>query len=381
MTSTDIDVALDTLWSRSNNIPYKPITRVPFHAIVLLAAIGGFQPGTLMNLTYSQFQVAVLRHPDNPARTKIIVTISIRRNKIKKTSKTSRSRAGGWISFSITLLPTGSFCLASLVLARAIQENAFNPNFATIDEIFDRPNLESVNFIPLKWKQKFHGQSIFSMTYKSFNEVWHRTLLVAGFRNHSRLYSLRVGAGARFDAFGNEVGRDKQLFAMLRDMSMSRDVNAPVDITEEECRKLEQRQDVAILRHHIDTASDSKERTRLRSKVNNLLRTLSQLQLEKNRAEYFKRVDYLRAQGMPTDDVYPSDSGRSSLSLVSTTAVSKLFKSPVERKVVDCDAYARLYICALLRYLTNAPVSTRGKGGVEEDEERKKTDYKIIDEP
>lgn len=95
MTSTDVDVALDTLWSRSNDISCKPITRVSFHDMVLLAAIGGFRPGTLTGLTYSQFQVAVLRHPDNPARTKIIVTVSIRRNKIKETSKTSRSRAGG----------------------------------------------------------------------------------------------------------------------------------------------------------------------------------------------------------------------------------------------------------------------------------------------
>lgn len=37
------------------------------------------------------------------------------------------------------------------------------------------------------------------MTYKSFNEVWYRTLLVAGFRNYLRLYSLRVGTRVRFD--------------------------------------------------------------------------------------------------------------------------------------------------------------------------------------
>ncbi|KAI1093468.1 hypothetical protein F5B19DRAFT_482691 [Rostrohypoxylon terebratum] len=404
MASTDVDVALDTLWSCSNDIPCRPITRVSFHAMVLLAAIGGFRPGRR------------LRDPKSPARTKIIVTISIRRNKIKETSKTSRSRASGWISFSITLLPTSSFCLASLVLARAIQENAFDPSFATIDEIFDRPKLESVNFIPLKWKRSFQDRPIFPMTYKYFNEVWHRTLLVAGFRNHSRLYSLRVGAGARFDgvlssalrnhilshttsvfessyqshhvradlmslAFGNQTGRDELLFSTLRDMSMSRDANAPVNITVEECRKFEQRKDIKTFRHQITTASNSKERSRLRSKINYLLKTLSQLQLYKNRAEYFKRVDYLRAQGMPTDEVFPSGSDSFSPSLVPTIAVSRLLKSPVERNVVDYDTQSRLYIDAVLGYLTNAPVSTRCKGEAEEDEERGKKEYQITDEP
>ncbi|KAI6082452.1 hypothetical protein F4821DRAFT_247161 [Hypoxylon rubiginosum] len=416
MTSTDVGVALDTLWLRANDIPCKPITRVSFHAMVLLAAIGGFRPGTLVNLTYSQFQVAVLRHPDNPARTTIVITISIRRNKIKETSKTSRSRAGGCISFSITLLPTVSCCLASLVLTRAIQEDAFNPSFTTIDEIFDRPNLESVNFVPLRWKDKFHSQPIFPMTYKYFNELWHRTLLVAGFRNHARLYSLRVGAGARFDgvlssalrnhilshttsvfesnyqthrtradlmslAFGNGTGRDEQLFAMLRDMSMSRDANAPVDITAEEYRRFEQRNDLTTLRYQIDNASDSKERSQFRSKVNYLLKILSQLQLDKNRAEYFERVDCLRAQGVPTDEASPSDSDSCSPSLAITTAVSRLLKSPVEREVVDCDIHSRLYICAILGYLTNAPVQTCGKGEVEEGEEGKELGWQIKDEP
>lgn len=103
----------------------------------------------------------------------------------------------------MTFVPTSSLCVASLVLARAIQEDAFDPSFATVDEIFDRPNLESVDFIPLKWKQKFNSQPIFPIVYKTLNELWHRTLLVAGFRNHSRLYSLRVGAGARFDGMSS----------------------------------------------------------------------------------------------------------------------------------------------------------------------------------
>ncbi|KAI1085901.1 hypothetical protein F5B19DRAFT_264814 [Rostrohypoxylon terebratum] len=132
-------------------------------------------------------------------------------------------------------------------------------------------------------------------------------VLSSALRNHilshttsvfeSSYQSHRVRADLMSLAFGNEAGRDEQLFAMLRDMSMSRDANAPVDITAKEYRAFEQRSDVVMLRRSMDNATDSKERTRFRSKVNNLLRTLSQLQLEKNRAEYFKRVDYLRAKG------------------------------------------------------------------------------------
>lgn len=84
---------------------------------------------------------------------------------------------------------------------------------------------------------------------------------------------------------------------------------------------------------------------------------------------------------MPTDEVFPNGSGRFSSPLVPTIAVSRLLKSPIERKIVDCDTHSRLYICALLGYLTNAPVSTRCKGEVEEDKEGKKAEYQITDEP
>ncbi|RYP64095.1 hypothetical protein DL771_008954 [Monosporascus sp. 5C6A] len=371
MTSIDVDVALYTLWSRASDIPCKPVTRVSFHANVLLAATGGFRP-------------------EKPTRTKVVVTVNIKRNKIKETSKTSRSRNGGWISFSITLVPRSSFCLASLVLARAVQDDAFDPSFSTVEEIFDRPNLESVDFIPLKWKQDFLNKPIFPMAYKTLNELWHRTLLVAGFRNHSRLYSLRVGAGARFDdvfesnyqshriranlmflAFGNDAGRDEQLFAMLRDMSMSRDTNAPVDIDPGENRELEWRQDVINLRHDIDIAKDSKERTRLRAKLNNLLKTLWQLKLEDKRARYFERVDYLRAQGLSTMDTYSRIDNNVILPPDSTATVSQALKVHVNQQAPDRDVHSRHYITSLLRYLTNAPI---GSGGKEEGEDEAKTD-------
>ncbi|RYP01717.1 hypothetical protein DL764_006110 [Monosporascus ibericus] len=288
--------------------------------------------------TPTDVHVAVLRDPENRSRTKIVISVWIERNKIKETSKTSRSRNGGWIRFDVTLVPNCSFCLASKVLTRAIQDRAFEPSFNNVDEIFDRPNLESVDFVQLRWKRDILNQRIFPITYKTLNELWHRTLLVSGFRTHSRLYSLRVGAGARFDgvlssalrnyilshttgvfessyqshrvranlmslAFGKDAGRDDKLFAMLRDMSVSRDANAPVDITMDEHREFEQRKDVSGLRHEIATVANGNERTKLRAKLHNLLKTLRKLKLDEKRDEYFHRVDYLRAQACEREGV------------------------------------------------------------------------------
>lgn len=96
MTSTDVHLFLVTLWERADVICTKPQTRVSFHSKCLLAAIGGFRRGMLSGMKYSQFRVAALRDPKDRLRTKIVVTIKIRRNKIKKTAETGRERNGGW---------------------------------------------------------------------------------------------------------------------------------------------------------------------------------------------------------------------------------------------------------------------------------------------
>ncbi|RYO80969.1 hypothetical protein DL762_007375 [Monosporascus cannonballus] len=356
--------------------------------------------------TPTDVHVAVLRDPENRSQTKIVISVWIERNKIKETSKTSRSRNGGWIRFDITLVPNCSFCLASMVLTRAIQDRAFEPSFNNIDEIFDRPNLESVNFVQLRWKRDILNQRIFPITYKTLNELWHRTLLVSGFRTHSRLYSLRVGAGARFDgvlssalrnyilshttgvfessyqshrvranlmslAFGKDAGRDDKLFAMLRDMSVSRDANAPVDITMDEHREFEKRNDVGGLRYEIATAKNGNERTKLRAKLHNLLKTLRKLKLDEKRDEYFRRVDYLRAQGMATIDTCLPDNSSSVLPPASTAGVASLLMVPVDSLSIDRDSHSRRYMCALLGYLTSAPVEAFEGGKVEEDKAKR----------
>lgn len=96
MTSTDVHDFVVTLWTRAEAISAKPRARISFHGKFLLAAIGGFRRGMLRGIKYSQLQVAALRDPNNQSRTKIVVTIKIRRNKIKKTAQTTRKRNGGW---------------------------------------------------------------------------------------------------------------------------------------------------------------------------------------------------------------------------------------------------------------------------------------------
>lgn len=95
MTSTDIYVLLTTLWSRSRDISCDPNTRINFHAFLLLSAIGGFRRGTVLEVGYDQLRVVVVRDPENTSRRRIVVSITIKRNKIKKAAMTSRLRNGG----------------------------------------------------------------------------------------------------------------------------------------------------------------------------------------------------------------------------------------------------------------------------------------------
>ncbi|KAI0423646.1 hypothetical protein F5Y09DRAFT_348604 [Xylaria sp. FL1042] len=144
MTSTDAHAFLVTLLTRADAICAKPQSRALFHRKFLLAAIGGFRRSILKGIKYSQLQVAALRDLKDRSRTKIVVTIKIRRNKIKETAKTVRKRNSGWISFSITLVSNRAFCFASLIFTQAINDQAFKAEYNTVDDIFEKPNLETL---------------------------------------------------------------------------------------------------------------------------------------------------------------------------------------------------------------------------------------------
>jgi hypothetical protein len=84
-------------------------------------------------------------------------------------------------------------------VSRAIQDNAFDPGFADAEEFLKRPVLGDVDYISLKWKDEALDRTVFGLSYRQFNDIWHRVCLVAGLRVEPRLYAWRVGAGARLD--------------------------------------------------------------------------------------------------------------------------------------------------------------------------------------
>jgi Protein of unknown function (DUF3435) len=96
-------------------------------------------------------------------------------------------------------VPFPHICLCSLIVDRAIKDDAFNPSFDSVEALLHRPILEDTDYLPLEWKKDKLDQQIFPISYCRYNEIWHRACLVAGFREVPRLYTLRVGAGARLD--------------------------------------------------------------------------------------------------------------------------------------------------------------------------------------
>jgi hypothetical protein len=99
----------------------------------------------------------------------------------------------------MTLVPYSTVCLASIIAARAIKDNAFNAGFESVEALLSRPILENVDFIQLKWKDSMLNRSVFKLSSGKFSSLWHRTCLVSGLRVDPRFYAMRVGAGARLD--------------------------------------------------------------------------------------------------------------------------------------------------------------------------------------
>jgi hypothetical protein len=91
-TAADIILILLALYQRAGDIPAPPVTRVSFHAAILLAGTGGFRPGSLMNTLCRQFTLSLVRDPDDRNQTRIVVTPNIGQNKIKTAQLTCKYR-------------------------------------------------------------------------------------------------------------------------------------------------------------------------------------------------------------------------------------------------------------------------------------------------
>lgn len=81
-TAEDVALILHTLWQRAAEIPLTPIIRLSFHAMVLLATVGGFRPEVVEMLKYRQTSVQVVRHPKTGEKT-TTVAFTLQQNKLQ----------------------------------------------------------------------------------------------------------------------------------------------------------------------------------------------------------------------------------------------------------------------------------------------------------
>jgi hypothetical protein len=106
-------------------------------------------------------------------------------------------------------------------------------------------------------------------------------------------------------AFGSMAGRNDALFQSLRNTSLQRDINAPIDPSAEELRTFHQRRDVTRLGRLARAArlvGDIKTANKFKARAYATIKRLSIMQVRENRKQYFDRVDRLRALGIPTID-------------------------------------------------------------------------------
>lgn len=97
-------------------------------------------------------------------------------------------------------VPYNLFCFASLVVARALADDAFDPPFDSPEDLWRRPVMEEhIQCIRLPWKKDLQEKEIFPLSYQQYHEIFNRTCIVAGFPKPLRPYAVRVGAAARFD--------------------------------------------------------------------------------------------------------------------------------------------------------------------------------------
>jgi hypothetical protein len=101
------------------------------------------------------------------------------------------------------------------------------------------------------------------------------------------------------------------LFAVLRNMSLSRDQNAPINLTPDDWAEFDKRQDATALREAMAEAREQDNQGffgTLNSRIKHLRHPWKSLKLADNRRKYFEEADRSRAQG----EQPPRDSGNTS---------------------------------------------------------------------
>ncbi|KAH7633844.1 hypothetical protein B0T09DRAFT_334751 [Sordaria sp. MPI-SDFR-AT-0083] len=344
-TTDDVLLILSTLWERAADIPCAPRHRLAFHTLVLIGSIG-FRPGTYENMLYRQVKLLVVRDPDTK-QSRLVAEITINQNKL---SANKIDKGADVVTFSATMVPCQIVCLVTFVAIQALHDDAFETEFSSFDELLQRPNLEDVDCIELRWKDGMQEKPIFPLKYYRFLELWNRTWLVAGNRNTLRPYALRIGGGNKIDGsltsairnhilshntktfetsyqarhiphnlmsfvFDSTSEDDSKLFKLLASASLRRDDKAPLYPTVAMLETFENREDMKALRaqrrhfrEELKLSADNREVKQLTAKIGNLRTGLSNLAIKQARENYFAEVDSLRARGLSTEDMPPPPS-------------------------------------------------------------------------
>ncbi|KAL6794822.1 hypothetical protein GGI42DRAFT_128351 [Trichoderma sp. SZMC 28013] len=341
MTAEDVIFCLDTVWTRAKDISCRPSIRLAFHCATLLGGIGGWRPGSLVNIRYKDIELAWVRDPNDLSKTWPVVFITIHHVKQKKhhIQRDQRSR----LKFGMIVVPYKLLCLVTLFTIKAISDNAFKAGFHSCDQVLRPGPLEKgVDFVRLEWKDEVlkEDKKIVPISYNQFLDIWNRVHFVAGSREKKRPYSLRVGAGGRLDgsltsavrnytlgnstpvfersyqpvqirqalaeiAFGELGKQDDDLWSVMSNAFLRRDPYAPIYLTQKEKDKFEKRKDITKLKMQVTITRNrhglrSKEEQKLWGRIHHINNCLEKLQLSENRQVYFTEVDRLRALGKST---------------------------------------------------------------------------------
>ncbi|KAH7123438.1 hypothetical protein B0J13DRAFT_612184 [Dactylonectria estremocensis] len=362
-TEEDVMLILTTLWTRPQDIPCSPKVRAAFHAAVLLGAIGGWRPASLVQVKYRDVEIGWLRDPDDLKTYHPTAKVMVYHVKGKKgIRRDQKDRLGFWI----TKVPYAAVCILRFLMAMAVAEAAFENNYTTADQVLQRklPVDAQVEYIPAAWKESMLDEKIIPISYHQFWEIWNRCVLVAGLQDEDKLrpYSLRVGTGGRLDgsltaplrnfilsnssnvfetsylpvnvranlmkiSFGGLVGDTDVLISRTRQAFLKRDDQAPVYITKDDWDAFEKRNDIQLLRHEYQgLPSQEEEAKRKLGKIKSIKDRLEMLLLLERRETYFQEANKLRERGLSTTHLFNSHmkDPRRRLHAMSSKAASKI---------------------------------------------------------
>lgn len=128
---------------------------------------------------------------------------------------------------------------------------------------------------------------------------------------------------------GDLAGSNGLLFEFFRDLSIQRDPDAPIDITEDQRQYMESRNDTTELREALEKAKRSNDKTQIRKKKAALVlhrRQVEELLVHNSNIKYFAEADRLRKLGLPTTHLrQPRPAGPREHSLLDMKLVVQLW--------------------------------------------------------